>query len=265
VLIPQAAGLGGGSAVVHVDGASGAVDLVDGCRPLEATAAWVTAKARWGSDATDVYADAAQHAHGPLRASVRALSLGDSLDLRSGVRDASTAGPVAQRRLFPQDVDGRLVAGGAASGQDGSVPADAYASVVVADRNGDVTAVVTSMGRHGGSGRALPGTGVTEGAPLPSACGETLPTVLLQRSPDGRTLSAALAVAPSGSRKAVAESSDPRRSVSAVLGRYGGPSLSAVVSRQRVPLVAVALDQDGSVHAVGLGRTGGSAAVVHDS
>lgn len=262
VRMPAVAGLGGGSAVLHVDGRTGATDLVDGCRPRAATNAWRVARQRWGSDETDVYGRAAQVAHGPLRKTV--LSLRQAIGNGSGGGSA-TPGQASVTRLRPVEVRGVLVAGGAADQASGHVAADAYASVVVADRSGDITAVVTAMGVRGGSGRA-DAAGVVAGADLPSQCGDVLPSVLFESGNGAGAPSPVLAIAPTGWRQSGGKQVDPQRAVRAILTRQASStaSLDATVTRQGAPVVAVELDSDGRVHAAGLARTGGSAAVVHD-
>lgn len=262
--MPDVAGLGGGSAVLHVDGRTGAADLVDGCQPLTATSAWRTAHRLWGSDETDVYGRAAQMAHGPLRRTV--LSLRQDKPAGAGPARATPTGAAPSvTRLRPVDLNGALVAGGATERASGHVPADAYASVVVADRSGDITAVVTAMGVRGGTGRR-DASGVVAGADLPQQCGDALPSVLFALRTNGRAPSPLLAIAPAGGRKNSDREGNAQRAVRAVIARQASSAtpLESTITRQGAPVVAVKLDNDGRVHAAGLASSGGSAAVVHD-
>jgi hypothetical protein len=189
------------------------------------------------------------------------------LTLGAGRSVAGTvkAGTPAVTRLHPVDLGGALVAGGAAEPARGHVPADAYASVVVADRSGDITAVVTSMGVRGGTGRRDT-TGLVAGADLPSECGDALPSVVLALRNSGTTPSPFLAVAPAGGGKNGPRQVDPQGGVRAVVARQASSAapLDTTITREGAPVVAVQLDSDGRVHAAGLGSSGGSAAVVHD-
>ncbi|RZS86915.1 gamma-glutamyltranspeptidase [Motilibacter rhizosphaerae] len=249
---PRVAGLGGGSVVVHVD-ASGAA-AVDGCAPLSAPDAWRAAEAAWGAkeEDLDVYGAAEHLAAAPLR---RALA-------SATAHLSRTSSAVAPQSLPTERLGDLDVAGGAVGARAAHVAGDAYATVVVADRWGSLTAVVSSMGRVGGSGAVDRTTGVARGADLPALCGDALPTVLLAPGAGGQ-LDPLLAVAPGSARRPA--TADSRAAVRDVLQARtsDGSGLRDAVRAQAAPLVAVEYVRDGRVEAVGDPRGGGSAAVVH--
>lgn len=280
VRVPDAGGLGGGSAVVHVEATTGEVTLIDGCMPLGALPAWRTALARWRSPDLAAFLDMPATLAGKhLAATLRTVEREATPSLTEG----SLAGPVqravdragvvpmrgtpAVSTLTTQSSHGVRVAGGISASPDAApVPPDAFVSVVVADRWGGVTAIVNSMGVRGGSGVTAGRTGVTIGAPMPSRCGAALPTVVLHPARGELGASAMLALAGTSGRKSTTNFGDPAASVRQVLAdrALGAAGLEESVDSQGASVVAVELDADGSVHVASEGRRGGSAAVVHD-
>ncbi|RKS77435.1 gamma-glutamyltranspeptidase [Motilibacter peucedani] len=259
---PAAGGLGGGSAVLHVDGADGSIRMVDGCSPAGAYAAWALAARTWGSLPLEtLLADARTLAHGALGRTVRDLQAGRPTALAA----AEPARPVV--RTLTARAEGAFRVAGGVVGTRGHVAADAYVSVLVADRRGDVTAVVSSMGRRGGSGEALGGSGLVLGSALPGACGDALPSVVLRSAAAPQPASVELAVAATTGRKPVPGGVDALAGQREVLRDrvLRGAPLDAVLRAQPAAVLAVELDPDGQVHAAADGRRGGSAAVVHGS
>lgn len=273
VRAPAAGGLGGGSAVVHLDGSTGRVDLVDGCVPLGALPAWSRAAALWGTPGfEDVLGQARKTATKPLATTLRAMQKAGAASLLQDPTGAAVAAALTRNHLaLPQVAttpgrpaslrrDGFQLSGGVAAGTN--VPSEATTSVVAADRWGSLTAVVSSMGVRGGIGGEIPGTGVTLGAPLPARCGSALPTIAVAEGPSF-TSALAVAAAGGGRTRAAVVSRDPVAGVlDAHLGK--GLGLQRSVRAQSSPVLAIELTGTNDVDVVTDGRHGGSAAVVHE-